>query len=84
MNVKALGCTRAAAKVKRIKKDVFALCMQEGYFGFLYLLPPQTLIYEMERTSKIVDENGKEIVPSGKFLITAETIDPYHLVVDFF
>ena len=33
---------------------------------------------------KIVDDNGEEIKPTGRFLISAETIDPYHLVVDMF
>lgn len=34
--------------------------------------------------AKIVDDEGNEIKPTGRFLWSAETIDPYHLVVDMF
>ena len=34
--------------------------------------------------AQIVDENGETMQPTGKFLWTAETIDPFHLVTDFF
>lgn len=34
---------------------------------------------------KVYDREGKEeIEPTGNFWITAETIDPYHIILDIF
>ena len=33
---------------------------------------------------RIIDPEGEEINPTGKFLITAETIGPFHLVTVMF
>lgn len=30
----------------------------------------------------VVDKDGEEIKPTGKFYRTVETIDPYHAVLD--
>jgi len=31
---------------------------------------------------QIIDDDGDKVEPAGKFLWTAETIDPFHLVID--
>lgn len=42
-------------------------------------------IYMIEKPGCIItDKNGNEIKPTGRFLYTAETIDPYHIVTDMF
>ena len=34
---------------------------------------------------KVYDKEGKELIePTGRFFITAETIDPYHIILDIF
>ena len=34
---------------------------------------------------KVYDKEGKEVIePTGWFFITAETIDPYHIILDIF
>jgi len=32
---------------------------------------------------KVVDERGKVIKPSGQFLVSTETFNPYHVVADW-
>ena len=36
----------------------------------------------IEFKGNIFDDEGNEVKPEGKFLMTAETIDPYHLLLD--
>lgn len=58
--------------------------------GVLYVVQPGIFIIDgsvkvMELTKgKVVDEDGNELPATGKYLITSETIDPYHLVTDYF
>ena len=33
---------------------------------------------------RVVGPDGEELAPTGAFLVTAETIDPYHLVLDMY
>lgn len=34
---------------------------------------------------KVYDKEGKEVIePTGRFFIIAETIDPYHIILDIF
>lgn len=34
---------------------------------------------------KVYDKERKEVIePTGRFFITAETIDPYHIILDIF
>ena len=34
---------------------------------------------------KVYDKEEKEVIePTGRFFITAETIDPYHIILDIF
>lgn len=48
------------------------------------MLQEGTLMIPLPENMEIVDENGEPIKATGRFYITAETIDLYHLVVDMF
>lgn len=73
---RSIGKEYAAIKVKRIKPNVYQIVPDS-----ICLLPSCTTVTEMEKR-KIVDEEGNEMTPDGRFLWTTETIDPYHLVID--
>lgn len=71
---------RVAVKVKRadgrslkFKLIPKSLCIVKA--GTLFVERPE---------AKIIDGDGNELIPSGRFLWSAETIDPFHLVVDMF
>lgn len=77
-NTRALGTPRVAVKVKRIGATN-KYQIEPG----ISMLDGSTLVMERDE-AKIIDDNGEEMMPSGRFLWTTETIDPYHLVVDMF
>jgi len=70
--------TRVAVKVEKIGRGNTFKVLPE-----IYLLKETSLVCE-QPTFKIVDDEGNEIKPSGKFLWTVETINPFHLVTDWF
>lgn len=75
-----LSTPRVCVKVRRIKNSyTFELCAEEGVF----LLPAGTRLIYPEKPIHVVYE-GKEVQPAGRFVITAETIDPWHIVTDMF
>lgn len=75
-----LGQARAAVKVERVN-------LRENQYrivpGSICLVAASTLMFEQPER-QILDEDGEEIVPTGRFLWSAETLAPYHLVVDMF
>ena len=74
-----LGKPRAAVKVKRIgNSNRFEIIP-----GSVCLVSENTPVIERAEAA-IVDGAGNTVTASGKFLWTAEAIDPYHLVVDMF
>ena len=76
--VRSLGSPRAAVKVRRISKNKY-----EVVPGGICVLDAATLVKE-NKDAYIIDDNGEKVTASGRFLWTAETIDPFHLVVDMF
>lgn len=68
---------RIAVKVKKIGKNKFRVVPG------VCVLEESTLVCE-QPFFQIVGDDGEEIPPTGTFLWTAETIDPYHLVTDWF
>lgn len=75
-----LSSARVAVLATRIKtSSVFEL--HQGIES-IALLPPGTQILIPEEIQVVC--NGEEVQPSGYFAITAETIDPYHLIMDIF
>lgn len=71
---------RVAVKVQRINSHSTKYKIIPGSICFI---KDGALVSERPK-SIIVDEDGNEIKPEGKFLWTAETIDPFHLVTDMF
>lgn len=67
--------TRICVPVKRKGKTL----LRDGTFTFA---KPDTLWAELPKNFKVMDK-GIEIPASGKFLITVNTIDPYHLITDY-
>lgn len=78
MSTIRLSHSRVCVKVKR-NKHKLELC-DDG----LYMLPAETILCPLPENDIIVDRDGLELNASGRFYITAETIDPYHLAVDLF
>lgn len=79
MNSFMVGQAHACVMVQRIGHGKTYQIMP----GEVHLLKADTIVMELEN-AKVIDLEGKEIHPTGKFLITAETIGPYHLVTDWF
>lgn len=71
---------RAAVKVERIdgRSHKFRVVP-----GSMFMLKPGTMVMECPE-AHLFNGQGDEITPSGRFLRTAETIDPYHIVTDMF
>ena len=73
----ALGCTRACVTVKR---DGDRLVVQEG-IGFVEY---DAVFAELPSRISVVDKDGEEIKATGRFLVSTETFDPFHVLVDMF
>lgn len=72
--------TRVAVQVERIGRTRSFRVIPDS----ICMINQGTLVANLPDDWKIVNEDGKEIKPAGRFLISTETIDPYHLVVDMF
>lgn len=72
-----LSQKRVCVKVERKKNK---LVVMQG----IYELPPGTLLCSLYENDKVVDPEGNELKATGRYYITAETINPYHLLVDLF
>ena len=48
----------------------------------LTVINPDTLVIPLEPNTKVMTPNGQAINPTGAFYITAQTINPYHLILD--
>ncbi len=71
---------RAAVKVQRVGKSKLYRIVPDS----LCVMKQGTLVSNLPDDYKIIDENGEELNATGEFMISSETIDPYHLVVDIF
>lgn len=78
-SVRPLGKKRVAVRVQRIGRSN----KYQVVPGSITMLSGEVKVGERDG-AQIVDETGEAMQPSGKFLWTAETIDPFHLVTDFF
>ena len=45
------------------------------------IVKPNTLLIELDNTP-ILTPDKQQVKPTGKFYVTAETIEPYHIVLD--
>lgn len=67
-----------AVKVQRVSKKKFIVC-DDG----VSLLRNDARLTELPEMFTIETEEGEKVQASGQFLITTETFDPYHLIVDW-
>lgn len=44
----------------------------------------RTRVFDVPENYEIVGTDGKKIKPTGRFLLSADTIEPYHLLIDKF
>lgn len=72
--------SRAAVKVKRIdnRKQIYEVVQ-----GEIFIVPAGTMML-IRPDAQVVDDEGNGLEPTGRYLFTADTIDPFHLVVDMF
>lgn len=75
-----IGQEKIAVKVEQVKGKK----QYQVISGEICIVKSDTLVAELPGEFSIVNELGEEIKPTGNFLITAETIEPYHLVIDMF
>ena len=76
--IRSLDRNWAAVGVKKIANNTY-----EVIPGSVCLLPSCQKVCERPEV-RIVDKDGNELKAEGKFLWTANTIDPYHMVADVF
>lgn len=75
-----IGQERIAVKVERIKgKKQYQIIP-----GEIFIIKSNTKVAELSGDYEIINEDEEKMLPTGKFLITTETIDPYHLIIDMF
>lgn len=67
-----------AAVTVRVEKG--ALIVQPE----ISVIKPETLVFPLPDRVLVKGPDGKVIKPSGRFMITTETFDPYHLLLDDF
>lgn len=80
--IRPLGKEWACVTIEKIvgrKHNQYKVLKGMDYIG---VLDASTKIIEFE--GNVFDNEGNELHAEGKFYITAETIDPYHLLVDLF
>lgn len=41
-------------------------------------------IAELPKKIRVLDPDGEPVAASGRFFVTTETVDPYHLLLDIF
>lgn len=80
MYSRRIGQEKAAVKVEKIKGTKQYRIVP----GEISIVRSDAVVAELPRDCSVVNDVGKEIKPMGNFLITTETIDPYHLVIDMF
>lgn len=50
--------------------------------GGISVVKPDTKIAELPTKFKVYNSENEEVQPSGKFYISVETINPFHLLMD--
>lgn len=48
------------------------------------ILRADTPLFWLDEKFEVVSEDGQPVKPTGRFAVTAQTIDPYHVVTDIF
>lgn len=88
MYVYGLNERRAGVLVKKIpgRSRIYQIVDKEEVKEHIATIPAGTRVFRFDSlpNAKIIAQDGTECEPIGFFLITAETIDPYHWVIDYF
>lgn len=71
---------RAAVQVERVPP--YALKVVVG--GFVIAKEQVWATVATDKRLKVIGPDGEPIEPTGEFLISTETFDPFHLVTDYF
>lgn len=80
MYSRRIGQEKVAVKVEKIKGTKQYRIVP----GEISIVRSDAVVAELPRDYAIVNDVGEEVKPMGNFLITTETIDPYHFVIDMF
>lgn len=72
------ACVKIELVCQKRNKKKYRVC--DG----LLVLREGTKMIPLPKNMEIVDEDGDPIEATGRFYVTEETIDPYHLVTDIF
>lgn len=75
---------RACVKIQKISNRIGGKGKYRLLKGIdsIGLMKEGTILTDFE--GKLYDEDDNEIKPTGRFMISVETIDPYHLLIDIF
>lgn len=74
-----LSHPHAAVRVRVVKKT---LVLDPEEKCPIFVLRTDAVLREVPDTVEVFGPDGKRIRPSGRFLITTETFDPYHCLLD--
>lgn len=72
---------RVGVKVKRSGRENYVIVPGEDS---VMLVRAGTLIKELESDERILSEDGEPVNATGRFFLSCETIDPFHVAFDIF
>lgn len=70
---------RVAVKVRKVGPKRYEVVPDS-----LCVIQASSKMFHVPEEWEIVTADGDRISPTGRFLMSVETIDPYHLITDFF
>lgn len=68
--------TYACVKVELVNKTTLRVLPEVN------LIKPGSYVRLLPEKISVTDENGDKVPASGRFYVTSESIDPYHLLID--
>lgn len=79
-----LGSSRVGVRCSRARRSPKKYVIDPEKGETLVLVKKGALITPLECDEMVVTEEGEKVRPAGRFFRTAETIDPYHIILDMF
>lgn len=67
---------------KRYRSKTYVVDPKEG--EPIILVKEGAIITPLEDDEIVMSKDGEKVSPTGRFFRTAETIDPYHIILDMF
>lgn len=79
-----IGSRHAAVKVRLVDQNTLMVCPEEEGKLNIIIVPFDTPVVVLPERVRVVDEHNLEVNRDDHLtrLVTTETIDPYHLVLD--